>query len=50
VARGNDNAETQKAGDEENQEKIWRIVAFDRKNPPFAKSAKDGAPPSSFVG
>jgi hypothetical protein len=36
-------------GEEENQEKSRKAVALDRKNPPFAKGAKDGAPSSSFV-
>jgi len=26
-----------------------KLVALDRKSPPFAKDAKDGAPSSSFV-
>ena len=34
---------------EKSQEKRRNVVAFDRKNPPFAKGAKDGAPSSSFL-
>jgi len=32
------------------EEQIRKVVALDRKNAPFAKIAKDGAPSSSIVG
>jgi hypothetical protein len=37
-------------GEKEKQEKSRKVVALDRKNPPFAQNAKDGAPSSSLVG
>jgi hypothetical protein len=37
-------------GTEKSEEKSGSFVTLDRKNPPFAKSAKDGAPSSSLEG
>src|SRR5579862_6945826 len=46
-----EDAETQRRGEEENKGRKRRAVALlDRKNPPFAKCAKDGAPSRSVVG
>jgi hypothetical protein len=35
---------------EKKEGKKGELVALDRKNPPFAKGAKDGAPSRSFIG